>query len=179
MSDYYTVSWCDEEWMPIASGEDSAERDRLLMQAGLVEDWKPLELKVDRGPLVDFVANDIGLDLCSQRMRSLIDQHLGPLDSVQWLPVALLDASDTGHAYFVIKVLDRPDVLCRRRSKVLGDDVIIKPAIDLGKVAGREVLAFPGYKGFMVSERLRDELIEAECVGVEFLRVPAFEGDAC
>jgi hypothetical protein len=86
MTSFFYLSWLDEATVPVAEGADDADRDRLLSGRDPVQDWSAPRLVVESDELVDYLANNLGVRLCSKRIRDLIDANLSPRDTVQWLP---------------------------------------------------------------------------------------------
>lgn len=115
MNPFFYLSWLDEASVRVAEGLDDPERDRLLCGRDQVQDWSAPRLVVESDELVDYLPNNLGVRLCSMRMRDLIDANL-PRDRVQWLPAEVIDIYGTSHDYFVLHVLGDDDVLNEARS---------------------------------------------------------------
>jgi hypothetical protein len=173
MMTFFYLSWIDEASVPVAEGVDDPERDRLLSGRDRVQDWSVPRLKVESDELVDYLPNNLGIRLCSVRMRDLIDVHLAPGDSVQWLPAEVVDIYGTGHDYFVLHIPGDDDVLNGSRS-IMAGDFVVKPVIDVDKVKGRHMFRLPeAMLTVFVSAELKRVLSEAAITGAHFETAPS------
>lgn len=164
----FYASWLDEPWVPVALGVDDPRRDRLLASAFQIEEWPGLELRADADELVDYLPNNVGVRLCSSRMKSTIDRSIGASDDVQWLPASVLHGSNRTSPYFVLHLPGTHDFLNDAESVVVGD-FVVKPVFSSAKVGDRNVLSVPGSTvTLIVTDRVRHALLASECSGVDF-----------
>ena len=170
---YFYLHWRDEEGASVAEGDDDPELDMILDEPATVDEWSGLELRLPSGGLTDYLANDVGVRLCSLRLRDLIESHRSATDEVQWLQAQVLDSSGQGHPYFVLHFVSHPDVLDRERTITARDDFVVKAVLDRNRVAGHNVFAFPGAEiRVIVSGVLRHAILAAGCTGVDFSELP-------
>jgi len=176
MSSFFYVLWPgdDELCIPLAMiGFYDRERDRLLMARDRVRDWSTPRLEVESDELVDYHPNDLGMRLCSPRMRDVIDAGSGPKDDLQWLPAEVVDIFGTAHDYFILHLPGDDDVLNKVRSILVGEDSVVKPVLSAEKVEGRQLLRCPGAAlTWFVSTDLRRKLEAAGITGVHFEKAP-------
>ena len=133
-----------------------------------IDDWCPLHLAVKVDHLVDYLPNNLGVRLCSGRMRDVIDRNHGPRDEIQWLAAEVADVFERSHDYFVLHLPGAEDALDEKRSIMVGD-VVVKPVIDAKKVTGRSLLRVPGASlTLFVSDAVRRALLKAGMTGFHF-----------
>lgn len=169
----YYASWLDQPWVPVAVGTDDPQRDRQLASSSRVEEWHELALVSDADDLVDYLPNNVGVRLCSPRMRAAIDSSVGPLDKLQWLPATVSDRSGTTNPYSVLHLPGPHDFLDEAESVVVGD-FVVKPVFSWAKVRGRTVLRVPeSTVTLIVTDAVRDSLLTAACSGIDFEKAAA------
>lgn len=169
----YYASWLDKPWMPVAVGVDDPKRDRQLASASRIGEWDVLELRADADDLVDYLPNNVGVRLCSPRMRSTIEASIGPSDQVQWLPANVSDRSEQTNPYFVLHLPGMLDFLDQAESVFVGD-FVVKPVFSWAKVGGRNLLRVPDSTvTLIVTERVRHALLASECSGIDFEKAAA------
>lgn len=163
----------DVEELPLASGEDDVERGLALALPEPVSVWSDLELSVDGAhvDLPDYLANDIGLRLCSPLLRDVIEDQRSPVDNLQWLPVDVRTADGMVHEYFALHFLWPLNSIDRDRS-ILAGDFVVKPVLSAELLGDRAVFSLPGRTTTMFVEAAVRRAIElAGCTGIEFDRV--------
>ena len=171
MSRYYFVHWLDDDG-PVAYGPDDPERDGLVQEPGRVEQWLVPALHVTGGAPTDYLANSIGVRLCSARLRDVIESCRGEDDQIQWLSAEVFDSSGARHEYQVLHFVDLPDVLDAKRTILVDPNFVVKPVVSRRKCLGRHVLAFPGADiRWIVSEVVRESVVASGCTGMEFSEV--------
>jgi hypothetical protein len=167
---WYYLTRLDEGWVPVGVGTYDPKRSLVLARAAEVDDWPPLEVAVEADELIDYLPNNVGPPLCSERMRGVIEQALGPLDHVQWLPAVVVDIFGTKHSYFVLHLPDDVDILDEAKSIIVDEDVVVKPVISLAKVKSRNLVRVRKSSTLFLTEQLRQVLYAAHCSGVDFER---------
>ncbi|MGH2445065.1 MAG: imm11 family protein [Candidatus Limnocylindria bacterium] len=172
MTSFFYLSWLDDASVCVAEGSDDPERDRLLSGRDPVQVWSAPRLVVESDELVDYLPNNLGVRLCSRRMRDLIDANLGPRDSVQWLPAEVIDIFGAGHDYFVLHMPGDDDVLNESHS-IFSGDFVVKPVIEAEKVRGRQMFRLPeAMLTALVTRELQAKLADAAMTGVHFEAAP-------
>jgi hypothetical protein len=173
LSEFFFLHLLDREGAPVAYGADDAGRDQVLEEPGEVADWLPVELEVRGGDPTDYLANNIGMRLCSARLRDVVEQQRGDGDQLQWLEVQVVDESGVKHRYFVLHVPTHPDVLDPRRTIWAGESFVVKPVLSRDKLQGLRVFSFAGATTrLVVADVVRRAILDAGCTGVDFAKAP-------
>jgi hypothetical protein len=171
MSAFYFLHLLDRPGAPVAQVPNDGERDLRLVEPGRVSEWVEARLLVDREP-TDYLANDLGVRLCSARLRQVIDEAKGPDDVLQWLPVDVVGPHGRHATYYVLHLVTHPDVLDRQLSIVGRQGFVVRPVIDLRRVAAHRVFGFPGANTrLIVAESVRRAIETRSCTGIEFATV--------
>jgi hypothetical protein len=147
-------------------GAQMASRDRAAT-------WTPVTLELrDADRPLDYLANTLGVRLCSPRLREVIDAERGPRDSVEWLPATVTDPAGVPHPYFVLHTLADADVLDPERTLTGPSGSPIRPVVDPRRVTDEQVMSFPGASvRLIVTDRVRRAIERAGCTGVRFSAV--------
>lgn len=172
MSEYFLLEMLDEDWAGVALGRDDPELDDILAAPGPVESWDPPPLNVWSGEMTDYLPSNIGLRLCSARLKDAIDAAANNPEHLQWLP-APVAASETGatHPYSVLHLTEILDVL-DAESVMARQDFVVTPVLDSSKLKGESVFIFSGGdQRVVVSADVRRSILGAECTGVGFTEV--------
>ena len=166
--------WChlDDSATSRACGDDNFDRDRLLAEPGRVEDWPGLPLSLE-GAALDYLPNNVGVRLCSTRLRDVVEAVRDRDDSMQWLSVSVTDPDGTVLPYWALHFVRHPEVLHEERTIRARGDFVVKPVVDSTRAARHQLFAFPGATTRMiVSQRARDAIVDAGCTGVVFEPAP-------
>lgn len=168
---YYQVLWNDRKASGVALVQDYDDLF-FLPEQGPVEDWQPLVFQLTEGELTDYLANDLGFRLCSERLKQILQAHAAADDSLQWLPIEVQQAGKKIPC-FILHFPDPPDVLDRDNS-ILARDFVVKPVLSKKKLAGHQVFAYPGAGELklFVAEPVRTAIKEAKYTGMELSRAP-------
>lgn len=161
--------WSEDD-VPVGVGGYDLERTKLLTQGGPIDHWPELTVQVDaRGP-TDYLANDVGVRLCSDRMRDVIERHRTERDDLQWLG-ARVQAEGGGIVdYHVLHFPSTPDVLDVAATTYGPDgDSVVRPVVSSTKAQGRSIFTYERYAvGPIISAELRDDLGAHHCTGICF-----------
>lgn len=186
---YFAVRWIDDpSILGIAHPEEPLFMSRhdiydeffFRKEDGPITDWSEqrYELRaVEEGTKLpeagfgDYQPEVRGLRLCSERLREALSSNKAASDLLQWLPVLVRGQNDEERRYWVLHFLAVKDILCYDRSMYEGGVAV--PIIYLDKIGDHEVFASPDGNPlpFVVSERVRDALVNAGCRGLEFRKV--------
>lgn len=172
VSGFFFLHLRDEADVAVAHGSDDPQLDEVLAEPGLVEDWKPLEVVVREGSPADYLANNVGVRLCSKRLRTAIDAASADADQLQWLDAQVIDESGNVRTYYVLHFPTLPDVLDPDRTIKSRGWFVVKPVIARSRVGTHRVFSFPGGTSRMiVAEDVRKAIEKAGCTGVDFAAV--------
>jgi hypothetical protein len=130
--------------------------------------WRPMKGK-EGTPPTDFPRTTVSCSLHSQRMREVIDQHLGTNDQLQWIPSTLRHGDGQEERYWILHFPHTPDVLNMELSTWGENGVPMRWVIQEDKLAGHEF--FPACRNIIVSHRLVTALRKAGITGINPKRV--------
>lgn len=171
MAGFFFLHLRDVAEAPVAYGTDDPARDRLLDEPGRPDHWPLLDLTVDEGVPTDYLANNVGVRLCSPRLRAILDGGAGPADELQWLDARVIDHHGS-QPYHVLHFPTVPDVLDRDRTIWVDDELVVSPVIASGKVADHRIFTIPGGGGrVIVASAVRHAIRAARCTGISFSSV--------
>ncbi|QLQ17016.1 MAG: hypothetical protein HZY73_16680 [Micropruina sp.] len=171
MDSFYFLHLRDVADAPVAYGTDDPVGDGLLAEPGRPDHWPPLDLTVDEGVPTDYLANNLGVRLCSPRLRTILDQGAGPSDELQWLDAHVIDQHGS-RPYHVLHFPTVPDVLDRGHTIWVDDELVVIPVIASGKVAHHRIFTIPGGGiRMIVANDVRLAIRAARCTGISFSRV--------
>jgi hypothetical protein len=160
----------------VALSDDEVDRVLLLWDRGVVTEWTPVEFCIQygewEGRAGDFVPNDLGWRLCSQRMQKLLDDLRSDADKVQWLPSYVTDLDGRRTKHFVLHFPETSDILNLEPGETIYDEeseVLIRPCISLEKAEGRRIFNIRGLQSAtIVHASVKKALEESGIEGVEF-----------
>jgi hypothetical protein len=140
-----------------------------LPAVGRVDRWERPVLCLRQGTFTDFLSCNLIWHLCSSKMREIIEKAAGAALNVQWLPVEIRSDSGERREYFILHMLEIPDVVDKGRSTFVGNGVLIKPHINLRRAEGLKLFKLSRTNvGLVVSEDIKDAVQSAGCTGVDF-----------
>lgn len=173
MSEFFFLHLLDRDGAPVAYGVDDPDRDQILAEPGTVDDWDALELEVKGGEPTDYLANNVGVRLCSARLRDVIEQQRCDDDRLQWLEVQVVDEAGVKHPFFVLHLVSHPDVLDPQRTITARGSFVVKPVLSGAKAVGHRVFSFAGATTrLVIADVVRRAILDAGCTGVDFAKVP-------
>ncbi len=169
MKRYSTLLWSDRPDAPVARGDYDTERIATLAELGPISDWSPPSLTVDGTP-TDYLANELGIRLCSAKLRDLIERARADADELQWLGAVVHDESGSRIDYFVPHFPSTPDVLDPGETLITSDgSTVVRPAISLARAGSHVVFSYSRFGvAVVVAAELRRAIVAAGCTGVYF-----------
>lgn len=121
------------------------------------------------GPVPDWPAASVRL--FSDRMAQVVQEHLSPLDKVQWLPAVLVSPDGPRHGYQIPHFVERPDVLDRAASTWGPSGGPIRWVLSRTAISGRAFFPSHAYaKNVVVDEALFEALVAAGFTGLDIDR---------
>lgn len=159
------------EFEDLGTGRARSSELEFLPDGGQVGNWTPPELDLVDGMFPDYLANDLGYRLCSQKMREVLSASKTDRDELQWLPASVFCGGEA-RSYWALHFTTPADVLSSKT--VRHGDMVVKPVFSRAKLNGHAVLTYPGSEGvgWLVDERARAALELAGCTGFEFGLAP-------
>ena len=113
MVHYYYMHWHEDDSLGVGCAADDPALDRLLSEPRAIVGWQQIDFILRDGTFADYQANTLGLRLCSETLRNILDENRAQGDSIQWLPCTVADHSGEKRRYFVLHVPTAHSVLDR------------------------------------------------------------------
>jgi hypothetical protein len=170
--EFFFLHLLDREGIPVAYVSDDPSRDHLLAEPGRVEGWQSIDLETTEGEPTDYLANNIGVRLCSAHLRDILEQYRAADDQLQWLDVQVVDTLRVKRPYYVLHLQSHPDVLDPKRTITARGDFVVKPVVSQSRVGDHRVFSFPGATTrLIVADVVRTAILDAGCTGLDFAKV--------
>ena len=136
-----------------------------------VDHWSSVELSLRDGGSADYLANNMGLHLCSEKLRNTIEHVRPDSDCVQWLDAVVSDGHESRQYHVLHFPVDYPVV--DESKSIMAGPMVVKPVLLASVVANRHIFTLPSSPGgrLFVSERLKDTIVQANCTGMGFSKV--------
>ena len=165
---FSTMLWSDRHDAPVAVGVRDRKRTLTLATPCPVLDWSPPELTVV-GP-TDFLANDLGIRLCSAKLRDIIETSRNDADHVQWLDAVVCDGNGSSADYFVPHFPSPFDVLDPDDTLFAADGVtVVRPLISLERAGLHTVFTYTPYGvAVVIAADVRRKIVSSACTGIYF-----------
>lgn len=176
MEAYYRALYCSEkEYQPYGIAYAPEDTDIFLLpESGKeLKSWLPISLELKDGIYADYLANDVGGRLCSEKLKSIIDKHLSEDDSIQWLEVEV--KSNTTRElkkYFFLHFPQNFDILDKTKTIWVGD-MVVKPVLKPESVKNHNIVTYPSNMGiaFFVSDEIKSAIKKEKITGLDFSKV--------
>lgn len=172
MTSYHYIHWSERE-PGLAHTDKHPVLDLGLTQPEEFSGWTPLPFSLTEGEALDYLGNNVGVRLCSPKLRAIIERF-SPPGRIQWLEAPVSGEGTESVSYSILHFIENPDVIDWDASIVAGSNRSIVKAVLLGdQLEGEDVFGFgTGTLRIVVSNRVRDAIVEAGCTGIEFSGVP-------
>jgi len=171
MLNYYRVLFQEEKGLGV--GRILVGPERLdLPDQGRVESWVPIIMELKDGDFPDYLANDLGCRLCSERLRTIFEKSASSTDELQWLKV-LVRNSVKEQTYFILHFSQPPDVLDKQKT-IFADHFVVKPVLSRVLVGKHQVFGYPrcGPLKLFISHHVKSAVEEQGCTGMEIAKAP-------
>ncbi len=141
-----------------------------LPESGPFTSYQVQDVLLKDGHLTDYLANDLGVRLCSEKFRSLISPFLKK-GTYEWLPVNVYE-NNNPTIYYILHFISYDDVLDFTKS-ILVADSIVKPVLSQQKCNHLKVFTYKGDEGLslIVNETVRELLLEKNITGIDLQRI--------
>lgn len=171
VSNYFRILFDDQGTFGVAY---TVVKQRMftLPDSGLVQDWKPPSLELRKGEFADYLASDLGCRLCSERLRSILQENASPDDELQWLDIEVSRGSER-RVYSILHFPNPPDIVSKEGS-IFAGDFVVKPVLLRAAIGNHTVFSYPkaGELMLFVAESVKRAIEAVGCTGIEFSRVP-------
>jgi len=122
----------------VAYSPEGVERE-ILYERAVPKNWLPVQFELRDGRSTDYQANDLGWHLCSDRMKSVLDEIASEASRLCWLPASVKDGLKI-LSYHVLHLTETCDVLSFSKSLII-HGVAAKPVFNEAKVGTRQIFA--------------------------------------
>lgn len=137
------------------------------------DEWVPIHFELREGEITDYMPVNLGLRVCSIRLKELFDQTKGPRDVLEWLDVRIV-YEKRRIPYHVLHFPDPQDLLNERETLFAANGVVVKPVFSPSKICGHKIFSFgEGNTYLVIADDVRRAMMALELdTGVEFAPVP-------
>jgi hypothetical protein len=172
MNIYYDILFKDDRSLGVAYTINKSDADFDLPYLGKVVKWSPMILDLRNGEYPDYLASNLGLRICSQRMKEVLEEKATKYDELQWLEVRIRKGKEE-RSYYILHFPNPPDVLNKTASILVDEDVVVKPVLSPSLTKIHSVFCYP-YSSItlFISSEVKDAIEAAGLTGVEISKVP-------
>ena len=174
MTQFYAILFRESDRFGVAYGPEDPPME-YLPEKGIVKAWRPFVLRVKNGDYSDYLANDMGFRLCSEKLKSTLQENASPLDAIQWLDVLVTKQRET-RDYFILHFPSPADALDRNKTIFSGDnrDFVVKPVLSRSAAERHRVFTGLGCGQIrlFVAEGVKSVIKAQRCTGIEFSKLP-------
>ena len=172
MNKYYYMHYTDDESFGMSYAEN--EDIFVLPETGEVKSWNIIRFTIKDGFYNDYLPNDLGLRLCSEKLRNIIDENKSIYDNIQWLKAIVKDINGNEFIYYLLHFPIQYDVLDLNKTLFVGNNLIVKAVLNKSKINAHKVFSFPtaGNSRFIISEDIRKNIEVNNCIGINYSKVP-------
>jgi hypothetical protein len=130
--------------------------------------WKALQMNLRDGNFADYLANELGGRLCSQRLKDVVEANKSPDDSIAWLAAYVVSATER-RPYWFLRFPKNLNILDREKTKFVGS-LIIKPAFNKACMQKHNVFGLPAEKSnrIYVSSSMKAAIELEDLTGLSF-----------
>jgi hypothetical protein len=188
MISYYNFTY-PEDYYPqgfgtVVSPQEWWNKYRYFVERGEPA-WKDVIIptfQLEGGRFADYMDNDCGFNLCSERLMNIVEHFKSENDVLEWYKVDVLSTEkDISLPYFILhlpiihSVLDEEKTLYH---KVFDDEgtffcnVVIKPRFKWEAIKDYNVFGYAGSDTvWYVSEAIKEAIEKEGCTGLVFNRI--------
>lgn len=171
---YFRLGWCDEDNGGVAYAPKGTDANFLPIE-GDYNGNITFEMELRNGEFSDYLGNDLGLSMCSEKLKNILTKYLEISARAQWKEVWVLNKQRSErNKYYFFHLPHKYDVLDNSKTIFAkGSNFVVKAVISNEKVNGLKVFDFTGrYNGIIVSSEVKNAINEEQCTGIEFLKIP-------
>jgi hypothetical protein len=175
MSNYYLLSWKDNESDSIAFAPDNVPLAQELIETVVTKDELPFEFTLRNGNLQDYLGNSLAWPIMSEKMKNIFEKNKSSLENISWI---ICNVKSNGQIiqYYLLCFNKQMDVLDATKTMyVPGTDVIIKSSFSIEKIKNLSVFTQPNINPLWkitpmiyVNEAIRKQILAAKLTGINF-----------
>lgn len=176
MTEYYTVHWASEGSKDYKSTGvafvDEGFGSFMVSKNGVrVKKWKTLGFELRNGIYTDYLPNNVGARLCSQKLENIIEMTRTSKDDIQWLD-AVVKSGDTLKDYYILHFPKLYEVLDLKYS-IIDEGIIIKPILRSDAFRERHICSLPDKYGveWYISKYLKAQIVKSKCTCISFTKM--------
>ncbi|MDX6187748.1 hypothetical protein SGQ83_00150 [Flavobacterium sp. Fl-318] len=196
MSKYFSISWVDNPVGPVAFGPENSKLNFELTEELVGCNKLPFDLIIKKVSQLkdsveesddlsdlntiweDYLPNNIGFALMSDRLKAIVDLHLTGQEDIDWINCKVW-ANATFKIYYILRFNRKLDVLDIENTKYIpNSNRILKPCYSLLKVnfynVFHEELSDNLWQiniFIIISEKLKKDIQKGKLTGIEFGKV--------
>ncbi len=177
MNSYYEVLYKDDQAFGVAYAPENTDLFLVPNSGQAVKSWETIRLTLREGIYTDYPANDLGGRLCSEKLKTIIEENRSKNDVLQWLKAIVADAKGEERDYYILHFPVEHDVLDKKKTIFADGDFVVKAVISLEAAKNHEVFTHPtgGRITLIVSGRVKERIESEACIGMVFSLVPISE----
>lgn len=171
MHKYYCVNTSDNPWLAVVTSPEGIEGLAWIHSAGYIERPQPVLLCVKKhGIFTDALRNNLGVFLCSPRLRDVIEEHRSPADAIQWIESTVMDG-DRRLTYYLLHFPTRTPVLHMEKTEWIKPGDFLIPVLDRELVRDRSVFnVYPDSDLWIIfREDVKAAIEAARCTGLTYI----------
>ena len=172
---YYAIGFPQDSPYGVGVTSDGERFSFLdVPDSGRITHWEPILLNLKEGGFSDYQGSNPVCRLCSEKLKSIIENCKSAQDEIQWLPMLVRDEQGEEREYFILHFPEEPDVIDWKNSITVDRRVVVKPVFSLRKIGEHKVFNYPSgaFLGFIISEDVKKEIEKANCNGFVVSKVP-------
>jgi hypothetical protein len=174
---YFQMTYAeDNDYEPYGVAYAPPDIDPFLLPISgtKIELWTTLSLELREGKFADYLTNDLGARLCSEKLKKIIDSNRSGNDQVQWLEVIVSEENGHCENYYILHFPEDYLVINKDKS-IMAGDMVVKSVLDISIVKDHDIFTLPGEAGrtIFVSESLKKTIVKNKLSGMAFTKVLA------
>lgn len=143
---------------------------------GYVNDIEMI-FKLQDGIYSDFMNNNLGLTICSEKFKEIIDKNKSETDIIQWIDTYIQSENEEKRKYYILRLPVLTDCIDFNKSKFFEAPFFQYAGyicLDKNKICGRQVLKIKYPEGkagpsrLIVSGKIRKDIEENKLAGIIF-----------
>jgi hypothetical protein len=167
---YYLKPSKDYDKLRFGFAESPKHIDSTIINEGLPleEEWKSVTLQMKYGLFSDFLDTSLNLPLCSNTLKSIIEDNCVNKSEINWLPVKINDGNKLETYFFLHVPHFTPNVIDMDKSW-RDEEVIFAPHFKYELIKDKDVFASDDdLTKVYFSEKLKKSIEKENLLGVGF-----------
>ena len=137
-----------------------------------VKSWVPIYFELRDGKFSDYLTNDLGARLCSEKLKTIIENNLTKNDQLQWLEAIVVTKDGHPRKYYILHFPEDHPIINEEKS-IMAGGMVVKPVIDQNCAKEHNIFTLPKEAGrtIFLSESLKKIIDKSKLTGMSFLKV--------